>query len=271
MFFLDIRRSDFKEVGQEESKRVRGVVYSVKNADFHFLVFCKRLKGVAPVEKYLKTYFRDDEIAETEKNLIREISEKREVCSFHPNANFTVYPWEDYSKDEADGSIDMRDVRQHLKDVLYINDVVLKTRYLFVELSHAPQSTDTDSILLYLRYLLAKSTVLKAVYIDGARLTSTNDVDPLYIMTKDETCEKSKECVAPRFEFGEADFGNVTKLREIAADLARYGHFSIAMLQRKYFFGFCKAAKIVDALIDAGLAVKEKNESGAGSRYRIVI
>lgn len=270
MFFLDIRKAELKEISQEESKRVRGEVYSVKHVDFHFLAFCKRLKGVAPVEKYLKLYFGDDEIAEIEKNLIREISTKREVCSFYPKADFTVYPWEDYSKDESDGQIDVRDMKKHFKDVLYINDSLLKTRYLFVELSHAPQNTDTDAVLVYLWYLLSDSTTLEAVYIDGARLTPTNDVDPLYVMTKDDAGEKSKESAAPRFEFREADFGDVKKLREIADDLAQYGYFSIAVLQRKYAFGFCKAAKVIDALIEAGLAVKEKNASGVGSRYRIV-
>lgn len=57
---------------------------------------------------------------------------------------------------------------------------------------------------------------------------------------------------------------NVEKLKEVFPEVFADGKVDFDKLQRKYFFGFCKAPKIVDALIDAGLAVKEKNESGAG-------
>lgn len=155
------------ELSQEQADKIYNDVFADKNKDYHYIIFGKDF-GFVPVDSFLSDVeeFKDADKSDIYNKLISELSQRKEVCSLYPKANLSIYPWEDYSQTNQTARLDIKNIDKHFADLLYLNDKVLRTPFIYVDFSTAPINFDREFLYKYFRELMEKSAILKHVYID---------------------------------------------------------------------------------------------------------
>ncbi len=136
------------------------------NKDLHYLAFDRQLSGFSPLGYF---FYENEDIRSNEKEIIDALIAKKEVCSLYPKAVLTLYPIE--KVEEGNGyNIVLENIEKHFADILYLNDEVYKTKYMFVDFGHGAnnlQNTDNYNLVLEsLRKLKQKSKILQEIFID---------------------------------------------------------------------------------------------------------
>lgn len=269
MFFACSENVELKKVPCEERCRVTDALNSKKNVDFHYIIFSDETGAFSPPLSFLINYIDGGDIYSICGKVIKAVAERKDVCSLYPKVRLTVCPLENNAGGKGGSSV-LPDIRKCFDDILYFNDKVLKTRYIYADFYMASKDMDKESLLGYLKFLVENSKVLKAIYIYGLKLADTDDHDQLYVLAKESFFAEADREHAVICLISDDDLHDKNKLKEIAKDMSEYESFSIAMLQIKYRTGFHKAAKLLDVLIKEGLVKAEKKESGVGYRFKVV-
>lgn len=266
MFFACSEDIGLKKIPAEERCKVTDALNSQGNVDFHYLIFCDETGSFAPPLSFLINYIDGGDIYPICGKVIKAVAERKDVCSLHPKVRLTVCPLENNTGGKGGPSV-LPDIGKRFDDILYLNDKVLKTRYIYADFHYAPENTDKASLIERLRFLVKNSRTLKAIYISNLKLADTDEHNQLYVLAKESFFAQADSEQAVICLITDDDLHDVGKLRQIAAEMSEYDYFSLAMLQRKYGMGFYKAARLVEALMRERLAKEIKNESGAGYRF----
>ena len=266
MFFVCSEDIGLKKIPAEERCKVTDALNSQGNVDFHYLIFCDETGSFAPPLSFLINYIDGGDIYPICGDVIKAVAERKDVCSLHPKVRLTVCPLENNTGGKGGPSV-LPDIGKRFDDILYLNDKVLKTRYIYAEFYMASKDLDKESLLGHLKFLVENSKVLKAIYIYGLQLADTDEHNQLYVLAKESFFAQADSERAVICMISDDDLHDIVKLRQIAAEMSEYDYFSLAMLQRKYGMGFHKAARLVEALMRERLAKEIKNESGAGYRF----
>lgn len=269
MFFACSENVELKKVPCEERGRVTDALNSKRNADFHYIIFSDETGAFSPPLSFLINYIDGGDIYPICGEVIKAVAERKDVCSLYPKVRLTVCPLENNAGGKDSSSV-LPDIGKRFDDILYLNDKVLKTRYIYAEFYMASKDMDKESLLGHLKFLVENSKVLKAIYIYGLQLADTDDHDQLYVLAKESFFAETDSVEAIKSLITDDDLHDINKLKEIAKDMSEYEYFSIAMLQRKYRMGFHKAAKLLDNLLKERLVKAEKKESGVGYRFKVV-
>lgn len=266
MFFACSENVELKKVPCEERGRVTDALNSKRNADFHYIIFSDETGAFSPPLSFLINYIDGGDIYPICGEVIKAVAERKDVCSLYPKVRLTVCPLENNAGGNGSPSV-LSDIGKRFDDILYLNDKVLKTRYIYADFYMASKDLDKESLLGHLKFLVENSKVLKAIYIYGLQLADTDDHDQLYVLAKESFFAETDSVDAIKSLISDDDLHDINKLKEIAKDMSEYEYFSIAMLQRKYRMGFHKAAKLLDNLLKERLVKAEKKESGVGYRF----
>lgn len=266
MFFACSENVELKKVPCEERGRVTDALNSKRNADFHYIIFSDETGAFSPPLSFLINYIDGGDIYPICGEVIKAVAERKDVCSLYPKVRLTVCPLENNAGGNGSPSV-LPDIGKRFDDILYLNDKVLKTRYIYSDFHYAPENTDKASLIERLRFLVQSSRTLKAIYISNLKLVDTDDYDQLYVLAKESFFAETDSVEAIKSLISDDDLHDINKLKEIAKDMSEYEYFSIAMLQRKYRMGFHKAAKLLDNLLKERLVKAEKKESGVGYRF----
>ena len=132
-----------------------------KCEEVHYLAFDRQLFGFSPLGSLLNNNVK---IQRKENEIIEQLIEKQEVCSLLPHFNVSLYPIKKLS--DIEYTIDLKNIDKHFKDILYLNDKVYKTKYMFVDYGHGAENMDKSLIEKYLNELLQKSKFLESIYIE---------------------------------------------------------------------------------------------------------
>lgn len=167
MTLKELFLNNVKELSQEQADKIYNDVFADKNKDYHYIVFGKDF-GFVPVDSFLSEVeeFKTSDKPDIYNKLISALSQRKEVCSLYPKANLSFYPWEDYSQSTQTARLDIKNIDKHFEDLLYINDKVLRTPFIYVDFSTAPINFDRELIYRHFRELMKRSAVLKHIYID---------------------------------------------------------------------------------------------------------
>lgn len=167
MTLKELYLNNVVELSQDQADKIYNDVFADKNKNYHYIVFGKEF-GFVPVDSFLSDVeeFKNADKSDIYNKLISALSQRKEVCSLYPKANLSFYPWEDFSQDIQSAKLDITNIDKHFEDLLYLNDKVLKTPFIYVDFSTAPITFDRELLYKYFRELIKKSAILKHVYID---------------------------------------------------------------------------------------------------------
>lgn len=266
MFFACSENVELKKVPCEERGKVTDALNSKRNSDFHYIIFSDETGAFSPPLSFLINYIDGSDIYPICGEVIKAVAERKDVCSLYPKVRLTVCPLENNAGENGSPSV-LPDIGKRFDDILYLNDKVLITRYIYAEFYMASKDMDKESLLGYLKFLVENSKVLKAIYIYGLQLADTDEHNQLYVLAKESFFDKADRAHTLPCLISDDDLHDINKLKDIAKDMSEYESFSIAMLQRKYRMGFHKAAKLLDNLLKERLVKAEKKESGVGYRF----
>jgi len=151
----------FEDLSTEDGQRIFDLVYNEHSDDFHYLAFDRQLSGFSPLGTYILNY---SALKEKENEIMTSLLERQEVVSLYPVAKLSLYPLT--QNDGTQYYLDMDHYEKHFADILELNDTVYKTKNLFVDFGHGAENFDEALVIQQLRELLAKSSILDAIYLE---------------------------------------------------------------------------------------------------------